>query len=75
LPRPRRSTRRRPATPEGLPFLGPVPLLRNLWVSTGHFRKGVLLAPFCARLLGAAILDGRVDGELLAFTPARHLGG
>jgi glycine oxidase len=65
----------RPATPDGLPYLGPVPPLRNLWVSTGHFRKGVLLAPLCARLLARSILADRLDDELLPFTPARHLGG
>jgi glycine oxidase len=65
----------RPATPDGLPYLGPVSPLRNLWVSTGHFCKGVLLAPLCARLLSAAILAGRMEGELLPFAPGRHLGG
>jgi glycine oxidase len=54
----------RPATPDGLPCLGPVSPLRNLWVSTGPFRKGVLLAPLCARLLGEVILVGRVGGEV-----------
>jgi glycine/D-amino acid oxidase-like deaminating enzyme len=52
-----------------------VPPLRNLWASAGHFHKGVLLAPLCARLLGAASLAGRVDGELLPFASGRHLGG
>jgi glycine oxidase len=61
----------RPATADGLPYLGPVPPLRNLWVSTGHFRKGVLLAPLSARLVAGAILAGRVDGELLSFRPGR----
>jgi glycine oxidase len=65
----------RPGTPDGLPYLGPVPTLRNLWASTGHFRKGVLLAPLCARLLCGAILAGRAGGELAPFAPGRHLGG
>ncbi|HMC64236.1 MAG TPA: FAD-dependent oxidoreductase [Gemmataceae bacterium] len=33
--------------------LADVPPIRNLWVSTGHYRKGILLAPLCARLYGA----------------------
>lgn len=57
----------RPATPDGWPYLGPVPSLRNLWVSTGHFRKGILLAPLCARLLAQSLLQGRVVEALLPF--------
>jgi glycine oxidase len=63
----------RPATPDGCPYMGPVPTLRNLWISTGHFRKGVLLAPVCARLLARSILDGRLADELLPFRPDRPL--
>src|SRR5439155_4489767 len=49
----------RPGTPDGWPYLGPVPPVQNLWVSTGHYRKGILLAPLCARLVAASILAGR----------------
>jgi len=63
----------RPATPDGWPYIGPVPPLRNLWVSTGHFRKGILLAPLCARLLASSILAGHVVDQLLPFKPTRRL--
>jgi glycine oxidase len=63
----------RPATPDGWPFMGPVPPLHNCWVSTGHFRKGVLLAPLCSRLMARSLLAGRLDEELLPFQPARRL--
>jgi glycine oxidase len=63
----------RPATPDGWPYMGPVPPLRNLWVSAGHFRKGILLAPICARLMAQSILADHVDDALLPFKPTRRI--
>jgi glycine oxidase len=63
----------RPATPDGWPYLGPVPPVRNLWVSTGHFRKGILLAPLCARLMARSILADHLDDDLVPFKPTRRL--
>jgi glycine oxidase len=62
----------RPATPDECPFLGPVPSLTNLWVSAGHFRKGILLAPICARLLAQSLGDGTLVPELSPFNPGRQ---
>lgn len=64
----------RPATPDCWPHMGPVPPLHNLWVSTGHFRKGILLAPLCARLVAQAILAGHAGDELAGFKPTRRAG-
>src|SRR5207245_122930 len=44
----------RPWAPDGLPILGPWPGIEGLWVSTAHFRNGILLAPITA-------VDDRVD--------------
>jgi glycine oxidase len=63
----------RPATPDGWPFMGPLLPLRNCWVSTGHFRKGILLAPLCARLVARSIVEHQVDEALLPFQPNRKL--
>jgi len=41
----------RPGTPDGLPLLGPVPGHDGLWVSTGHYRNGVVLAPGTADIM------------------------
>jgi glycine oxidase len=65
----------RPATPDEWPYMGPVPPLHNLWVSAGHFRKGILLAPICARLLAASILSGHLVDELHPFKPTRQMPG
>jgi glycine/D-amino acid oxidase-like deaminating enzyme len=46
--------------------------LQNLWVSAGHFRKGILLAPICARLLAKSIQARALVPELASFEPARR---
>ena len=61
----------RPATPDGLPIMGTLPGWRNVWVSTGHFRNGILLAPISGRLLAQSILAGHPDPSLAPFTAAR----
>jgi glycine oxidase len=35
----------RPGSPDGLPFLGPVPGWDNVFVAAGHFRAGIQLSP------------------------------
>lgn len=47
----------RPGSPDGIPWIGPVPGIPGLWVNTGHFRNGVNLAPGSAELL-VALLNG-----------------
>lgn len=49
----------RPMAPGGLPVIGPLsPSEKNptLWVATGHFRNGILLAPGTAHILRDLIL-------------------
>lgn len=61
----------RPGSRDGLPIIGRVPHLQNVWVATGHFRSGALLAPATSQLLAASMLSGQVDERLSAFDPAR----
>jgi len=49
----------RPASPNGIPFIGPVPSVQGLWVNAGQFRNGLVLAPASAGLL-ADLMLGRV---------------
>jgi glycine/D-amino acid oxidase-like deaminating enzyme len=60
----------RPDTPDHLPILGPTDLA-GLWLATGHYRNGILLAPLTARLLRDWLCDGRVKEEMEAFSPLR----
>jgi glycine oxidase len=61
----------RPATPDALPVLGRLPGWTNAWVSSGHFRTGILLAPVSGRLMANAIASGREDGLPRQLTPGR----
>jgi sarcosine oxidase subunit beta len=49
----------RPASPDGLPLLGPVPGLDGLFVATGHEGDGIALAP----VTGEMAAEGLVGGE------------
>jgi len=46
----------RPGSPDGLPFLGPVPGIASLFVAAGHFRAGIGLSPGTALLLKELLL-------------------
>ena len=46
----------RPGSPDGVPFIDEHPATRGLFVNTGHFRNGVVMAPASARLLADRLL-------------------
>jgi glycine oxidase len=46
----------RPASPDGLPYLGPVPGLTNLYVAAGHFRSGIQMSPATGLLVKELLL-------------------
>ena len=60
----------RPGSPDGLPVIGPLPRWEGLWVATGHFRNGVLLAPITGQALARWLVRGEAAG-LEPFSPAR----
>ena len=53
-----------------MPIMGRLPGWDNAWVSTGHFRNGILLAPISGNLLARAVLGEDVP-ELAALSPSR----
>ncbi len=59
----------RPATPDSLPILGPLPGWPAI-VATGHFRNGILLAPWTAREVARLALENGA-AEIPAFLPRR----
>lgn len=62
----------RPATPDHLPVLGPLPGWHNVYAATGHFRNGVLLTPITGHLLAQTLLRPRQSEPLLdPFLPNR----
>ena len=40
----------RPGSPEGIPYIGPVPGHAGLWLNCGHYRNGLVLAPASCQL-------------------------
>jgi glycine oxidase len=54
----------RPGSPDGLPFLGPVPGIDNLLVAAGHFRAGIQLSPGTGLVMKDLLL-GRKPGVSL----------
>ncbi|MGC1686233.1 MAG: glycine oxidase ThiO [Candidatus Acidiferrales bacterium] len=60
----------RPDTPDHLPILGPTDI-HGLWIATGHYRNGILLAPGTARVMREWIVDGTPSLALERFSPLR----
>ncbi|WP_408009350.1 glycine oxidase ThiO [Pseudalkalibacillus sp. A8] len=52
----------RPQTKDALPYLGEHPELKNLFVATGHYRNGILLAPVTGKIM-ADLIDGIAVGK------------
>ena len=57
----------RPATPDGLPILGPDPEVERLWYATGHGRNGILLAALTGDIIASLLANGETDVDLAAF--------
>jgi glycine oxidase len=60
----------RPYTRDELPLLGPSKI-PGLFLATGHYRNGILLAPISAEIVRAAVLGQRAPLALAAFSPER----
>lgn len=60
----------RPGSEDQLPLLGPVPGRDNVWLCTGHYRNGILIGPYTARLV-AESMAGSMRPELEPFSPGR----
>ena len=61
----------RPATVDELPIIGPSSTMRGVFYATGHYRNGVLLAPWTASAVADLILEGTSRSELDLVRPDR----
>jgi glycine oxidase len=61
----------RPATPDGLPIIGPEPRLPGLWHATGYGRNGTLLSGITGELIARGVCGTSVTEGLDAFRPTR----
>lgn len=62
----------RPDTPDHLPLMGPADL-EGLFLATGHYRSGILMAPLTAKIIGRWITKGSPGEDVSAFSPLRFL--
>ncbi|MCP1184860.1 glycine oxidase ThiO [Paenibacillus sp. 1781tsa1] len=62
----------RPATPDGLPYIGECKSIPGLFAACGHYRNGILLSAITGRLI-AELLAGKSSEELgiEALSPER----
>lgn len=63
----------RPASPDGLPWLGPVPGRPWLWVATGMGPSGLTLGPYGGSLVSDALLGRPLAVDLAPFALDRRL--
>jgi glycine oxidase len=61
----------RPYASDGLPVIGPIAAVEDLFIATGHFRNGILLAPVTARILAESMLSGKASDYMKRFGPGR----
>ncbi len=47
----------RPCTPDGIPYVGPVPGQSGLFVATGHAMLGLTLGPVTGKLIEGYVLE------------------
>jgi len=63
----------RPGSPEGIPFIGPVPGFEGLWLNCGHYRNGLVLAPASCQLLADLMLGQQPIVDPAPYAPAGRL--
>lgn len=60
----------RPGTPDDLPLIGPTSE-RNMFLASGLFRNGILLAPLAAKVTADLVMGRRPEIDISAFAPGR----
>lgn len=64
----------RPGSPEGIPFIGPVPGFEGLWLNCGHYRNGLVLAPASCQLLTDLLLGQGPIIDPALYSPEGRIG-
>ncbi|RMH76173.1 MAG: FAD-dependent oxidoreductase [Actinomyces sp.] len=63
----------RPCSPDGLPYLGPVPGTSGLFVATGHGMMGLTLAPISGKAVATLLAGIPPPLDLAPFAPDRFV--
>lgn len=61
----------RPGSPAGIPYIGQLPGLDNVWCNTGHFRNGLVMGPASAELLADLLLGRPTQLDPTPYAPSR----
>jgi glycine oxidase len=59
----------RPGSPDNLPLLGQTE--PGIFLASGHFRNGILLAPITARIMAGLVMGRPAEMDISAFSPMR----
>lgn len=59
----------RPSSPNGVPRIGKVPHLNNMWLNVGHYRNGLVMAPASAQLLVQQMQGQQTFTDPTPFVP------
>ncbi len=60
----------RPGSPDDLPLIGPTEV-PGIFVASGHFRNGILLAPITAQIMADLVTGKAVSTDIATFSPGR----
>lgn len=60
----------RPGSPDDLPLIGPTDE-RNVFLASGLFRNGILLAPLTAKITANLVMEKQPEIDITAFSPSR----
>ncbi|AZD10615.1 Glycine oxidase ThiO [Pseudomonas chlororaphis] len=63
----------RPGSPEGIPYIGPVPGLEGLWLNCGHYRNGLVLAPASCQLFADLMLGREPIIDPAPYAPSGRI--
>ncbi len=63
----------RPGTPDEMPVIDRIPGLENAWMSVGHFRTGLMMAPESGRVVAEWMARGERPPSVEAFALARFV--
>ncbi len=64
----------RPWHPDGYPVIDRIPGLDNAWLTSGHFRTGILMAPVTAQMISRWLSAGQPPPGAAAWSSTRFAG-
>lgn len=63
----------RPMLPDGLPAIGQIPTMENLFIASGHAMLGVTLGPTTATAIAELMVNKKSPYDLSSFRPDRFI--